>query len=78
MDTRTVLAAVLGVGLGLVFLAAPGAVRTAYTAGRSPQDHRGEYGSNERAGSRYHSLIRAVGAAFVLAGLYVGWQAFAV
>ncbi|ACV46511.1 MULTISPECIES: hypothetical protein [Halomicrobium] len=78
MDTRTVLAAVLGVGLGLVFLAAPGAVRTAYSVGRSPQDRRGEYGSAERAGRRVHSLIRAVGAAFVLVGLYVGWQALAV
>ena len=78
MDTRTVLAAVLGVGLGLVFVAAPGAVLTAYTAGRTPQDRRGEYGSADGGGSRFHTLIRAVGVGFVLAGLYFGWQVLAV
>jgi hypothetical protein len=78
MDTRTVLAAVLGVGLGLVFVAAPGAVLTAYTAGRTSPDRRGEYGSADGGSSRFHWLIRAVGVAFVCGGLYFGWQALAV
>ncbi|MFC7235171.1 hypothetical protein [Halosegnis marinus] len=69
MDTRTLLAAVLGVGLGLVCLAAPGAVLRVQFAGRLP-DRGGEYGTDGDGSDRLRLLVRVVGAALVLAGGY--------
>ena len=71
LPVRDVLAAVLGVGIGLFFLAYPGAVVRIHTAGRVPGDRHGEYGSDGDAG-RYTLLVRGLGVVAVLAGLYFG------
>lgn len=72
MDIRYLLAAVLGVSLGLLLLIAPGAVVTVHTAGRLPDDRRGEYGT-DGGGGRYW-LVRSAGLAVALGGLYFGWR----
>jgi len=75
MDLRTALAAVLGVGVGLVLLAYPEAVIRAHTAGRVPHDRGGEYGDDATPPARWRRLLRVVGAATLLAGLYFGARA---
>lgn len=70
MDARTLAAAALGVLLGLLFVAAPGAVLTAYRVGRAP-DRGGEYGTTDQ-GDRLALGVRAVGVALVAAGAYFG------
>jgi hypothetical protein len=70
IDPRTLAAAVLGVLLGGLFLAAPGAVLTAYRVGRAP-DRSGEYGSDDQSG-RLALIVRAVGVGLVVAGAYFG------
>lgn len=69
MDVRTLLAAVLGVGLGLAFIAYPEAVVRVHTAGRRPTGRGGEYGEDAVA-DRWRRLVQAVGAASVAAGVY--------
>jgi hypothetical protein len=69
MDVRTLLAAVLGVGLGLVLVAYPDAVVRAQTVGRLPDDRGGEYGV-EAAPTRWRRLVRLAGVLVVAAGLY--------
>jgi hypothetical protein len=69
---RDLLAAVLGVGLGLVLVAAPGVVVRAQTAGRLPSDRGGEYGTDADVPARWRLLVRGVGVALVAVGLYVG------
>ncbi|MFC7082037.1 hypothetical protein [Halorussus caseinilyticus] len=69
MDLRTLLAAVLGIGLGLFCLAYPEAVVRMHTAGRRPTGRGGEYGTESVAG-RWRRLVRVVGVALVAVGLY--------
>lgn len=69
MDLRTLLAAVLGVGLGLFCVAYPEAVVRAHAAGRTPRDRGGEYGDSS-APDRWRSLVRVAGVAVTAAGLY--------
>lgn len=75
MDLRTVLAAVLGVGVGLFLLAYPRAVIDAHLAGRTPRDRGGRYGSGSAASHRWHRLVQLLGAASILLGLYFGTTA---
>lgn len=70
VDTRTVLAAVLGIGLGLVLVAFPAAVIQVQTVGRLPHDRGGEYGSAAEPPERWLLLVRGIGVVLVLAGLY--------
>ena len=72
MELRTALAAVLGIGLGVVLLAYPEAVLRVQTAGRLPQDRGGEYGRDAETSRRLRLFVRALGAGFVLFGLYLG------
>ncbi|WP_436907193.1 hypothetical protein [Halosimplex marinum] len=72
MDYRTLLAAVLGVGLGAVLIAAPEAIVRAHTVGRVPGDRGGEYGADSESDDRIRRLVQVVGAALILAGLYFG------
>jgi hypothetical protein len=73
VDTRTLLAAVLGVALGLLLLAAPGTVIRAQTTGRLPSDRSGEYGRAGEVPRRWRLLVRVVGLAVLALGLYFGW-----
>lgn len=68
MALRETLAAVLGVGLGLVLLAYPQFVLRAHAAGRLPDE--GEYGSHGTPLSRWQPVVRVAGGGCVLAGLY--------
>jgi hypothetical protein len=72
VDTTTALAAVLGVGLGLVMVAAPEFVVQAQTAGRLPQDRHGEYGEGGSS-ERWTTLVRVLGVVVLLGGAYFGY-----
>ena len=72
MDFRTGLAAVLGVGLGLVLIAYPDAVVRVQTAGRLPHDRGGEYGQDGDLPRRWRLLVRALGLGAVAFGLSLG------
>ena len=74
MDLRTLLAAVLGLGLGLLFVAYPDAVVRAQTAGRLPDDRRGEYGDESSASTRTRRLVQGIGVLIDLAGLWFAGQ----
>ena len=76
MDFRTLLAAVLGVGLGVFFVAYPEAVVRAHTAGRRPTGRGGEYGE-ESSPDRWRRLVQLVGVAAIALGLYFGATLFA-
>lgn len=73
MDFRTLLAALLGVGLGLVFVAYPEAVVQVHTAGRRPTGRGGEYGEDSPASERWRRLVQVVGVVAIGMGLYFGW-----
>jgi len=75
MDLRTTLAALLGIGLGLLLIAVPDAVLTAYAAGRVPHDRTGEYGTDRGGSPRLQRLVQVVGVVVLGGGLYFGWQA---
>lgn len=75
MDPRTLLAAVLGVALGLLLVAAPGLVVRAHTVGRAPHDRGGGYGEDGSPSGRVRRLVQAVGVAVALFGLYLGADA---
>jgi hypothetical protein len=75
MDLRTLLAAVLGVGLGLVFVAAPESVIHAKTAGRLPSDRDGEYGDDAGVSLPARRFVQALGGTMLGFGLYFGWVA---
>jgi len=73
-DLRTLLAAVLGLLLGVVCLVAPGTVVRVQTAGRRPTGRDGEYGTDAVPG-RWRRLVQAVGVGLVVAGAYFGYVA---
>jgi hypothetical protein len=73
-DLRTLLAAALGLVLGVVCLVAPGAVVRAQTAGRRPTGRDGEYGA-DAAPARWRRLVQVVGVGCLLAGCYFGYSA---
>ncbi|WP_203229131.1 hypothetical protein [Halobellus captivus] len=50
IDVRTLAAAILGVALGILFVAAPETIIQVQTAGRLPQDRRGRYGEDGLSG----------------------------
>jgi hypothetical protein len=74
VDTRTLLAAVLGLLLGVVCLAAPGAVVRVQTAGRRPTGRDGEYGT-DAVPDRWRRLVQVVGVGLGVAGAYFGYVA---
>lgn len=71
-DLRTLIAAVLGVGLGALVIAYPEVVIRAQTTGRVPHDRGGEYGSASSVPDRWRLLVRALGVVVLLVGLYFG------
>lgn len=73
-DARTLLAAGLGVLLGVICLLAPEAVVRAQTVGRRPDGRGGEYGTDAASG-RWRRLVQALGGGCLLLGLYFGYTA---
>jgi len=73
VDVRTLLAAVLGVVLGVVLVAAPDAVIRVQTAGRLPSDRGGEYGTDSTVPTRWRRLVQGAGVVLVAGGLYFGY-----
>ena len=71
-DPRSLIAAVLGIGLGLLVVRYPDAVIRLHTVGRLPPDRGGGYGSDGSAPDRWRWAVRAAGVVFVGAGLYFG------
>ncbi|MDY6819907.1 MAG: hypothetical protein SVG88_14700 [Halobacteriales archaeon] len=69
-DLRTLLAAVLGIGIGVVCLAYPEAIIRAQTAGRMPHDRSGEYGTDATTADRWRRLVQLLGLGAVIAGGY--------
>lgn len=70
MDLRTLIAGVLGVGLGLLFVAYPEVVVRAHAAGRRPTGRGGEYGDESPAPDRWRRLVQVVGVAAIGLGVY--------
>ena len=77
MELRTALAALLGVGLGLLFLAYPEFVVRAQTAGRLPHDRGGGYGEEAEPSARWRRLVQVLGLASVALGCYFAVRALA-
>ena len=75
VDLRMLLAAVLGIGLGLVLVAAPASVIRVQTAGRLPSDRGGAYGDDAGVATRTRQLVQALGFVLVGVGLYFGQAA---
>ena len=73
VDVRTLLAAVLGIGLGLVLIAAPEFVVQVHAVGRRPHDGRGEYGTDREVPGRWRRLVRVAGVALVVVGGYFAY-----
>lgn len=71
---RELLAAVLGVGLGIIFLVAPGFIIKIHTLGRGPQDRHGDFGSHA-VDSKWQWVVRAFGLGLVAAGAYFAYTA---
>lgn len=72
VDVRTLAAAVLGIGLGIVLIAFPDIVIQVQTAGRVPHDRGGEYGQETPTADRWRWLVRTVGIGVLVGGLYFG------
>jgi len=70
-DLRTLLAIVLGAGLGLLLVARPDFVIRVQTAGRLPRDRGGEYGADAPGPDRWRSLVRLLGVACLLVAGYL-------
>ena len=82
VDLRTLAAAVLGVALGVVCVAAPGTIVRIQTAGRLPQDRYGKYGEDGTSGdvtdaggvpTRWLRLVQVVGVVLLVGGAYFAW-----
>ncbi|MFB6079940.1 MAG: hypothetical protein ABEJ81_02890 [Haloferacaceae archaeon] len=76
-DPRTLLAAVLGIGLGALSVASPGTVVRIHAAGRIPSDRGGEYGTTS-VPDRARWIVRLLGVACLALGGYFGALALGV
>lgn len=72
MDARTLLAAVLGVLLGLLCLLAPEVIVRVHLAGRTRPDRHGEYGDDSVGADQLLLLVRGVGVVLLVGGGYFG------
>lgn len=71
-DLRTLLAAALGIGLGVLFVVYPQAVIRVQTVGRLPHDRGGEYGEDAASTDRWQWVVRLLGVGVLAAGVYFG------
>ncbi len=74
MDLRTLLAAVLGILLGVFMIGFPGAIVRGYLVGRVPTDRYGAYGDDDGLPRRWRQLVRGAGVLVLAGGLYFAWQ----
>ncbi|UWG46855.1 putative membrane protein [Halanaeroarchaeum sp. HSR-CO] len=77
-EFRTLLAAVLGVGLGALFVVYPEAIVRIQTAGKLPHDRGSDYGTDSRSSNRVRWAIRLLGVGALIAGVYFGAVAVGV
>jgi hypothetical protein len=70
MALREILAAALGVGLGLFLVAFPDAVIRLQTAGRIPDGRHGEYGEDGSYPRTWQLLVRGIGVVVLLFGVF--------
>ncbi|MFB6299091.1 MAG: hypothetical protein ABEH65_02400 [Halobacteriales archaeon] len=71
-DLRTLLAAVLGIVIGVLCLVYPGAIIRIQTVGRLPHDRSGEYGAGATTPERWRRIVQAVGLGVLVVGAYFG------
>jgi len=69
---RDLLAAVLGIGLGLLLVVYPEAVVRVQTVGRVPGDRTGEYGQDATVPDTWRLIVRVLGVVVLGTGLFVG------
>ena len=69
---RTLLAAVLGIGVGILLIAYPETVIRVQTAGRIPSDRSGEYGSEAPVSDCWRRVMQVLGGISIILGLYFG------
>jgi hypothetical protein len=67
---RTLLAAVLGIGIGILLIAYSETVIRVQTAGRIPSDRNGEYGSEVPISDRWRRVVQFFGGTSLVLGLY--------
>ena len=73
---RDALAAVLGVGIGLLCVAYPQVVIRAQSLGRVPRDRGGSYGAESTVPERWLWFVRVLGVLTIVAGAYFGVTAY--
>lgn len=71
---RELLAATLGIALGLVFVAFPTFVFKVHTLGRGRHDPHGGWGSDD-VETKWLRVVQAVGVLAILFGAYFGYSA---
>ncbi|WP_227376344.1 hypothetical protein [Haladaptatus halobius] len=68
---RETLAAVLGIGIGILLVAYPEVFIRIQTVGRLPYDRGGEYGTTASLPTRWRRLVQLVGIGCLLFGVYL-------
>lgn len=75
-ELREALSAILGVAVGLVFVAYPGIVLRVQTAGTRPDRQPGPDGETHLDGGVWYWMICALGVVFLLGGVYFAVRPF--
>lgn len=68
---REILAAVLGIGLGILLIAYPEVFVRMQAVGRLPHDRGGEYGTTASLPTHWRRLVQLVGVGSLLVGVYL-------
>jgi len=71
LPPRELLAAILGIGLGLFLIVEPEAVIRTHTAGRVPTDRTGQYGEEAPVPDHWVLIVRVAGGIALALGLFL-------